>query len=258
MDNQGSGDIQPTEPVGTDQPEASKAEEAKPKEEVQPKPAEEKAVEEVKETKTVDTKTSEKVVTREDDESPVGVNEKKETVKPVEKPKEKPVEKPKEEARKENPVAVYKPNTATKTESQKTGGEGKEGKTGNQGDDENKTGDKGDPRGTPDAKAMYGNPGTGGDGPGGSGGVSMSGFNGFEWPKVQAPSLPDDAYGVYEFIVKVDENGDVISATPLKRGLSLEAERKLKAVIQRLEFVPKGTGLPPQSEGRITFKVVSK
>ena len=67
----------------------------------------------------------------------------------------------------------------------------------------------------------------------------MSGFNGFEWPKVEAPSLPDEAYGVYEFMVKVDDQGDVISVTPLQRGLSLEAERKFKEVIQKLTFAPR-------------------
>jgi hypothetical protein len=75
---------------------------------------------------------------------------------------------------------------------------------------------------------------------------------------VQTPTLPDEAFGVYEFLVKVDDQGDVISVTPLQRGLSLEAERKLKEVIQRLVFLPKGSNLPPQSEGRITFRVVSK
>ena len=71
-------------------------------------------------------------------------------------------------------------------------------------------------------------------------------------------SLPDEAYGVYEFMVKVDDQGDVISVTPLQRGLSLEAERKFKEVIQKLTFIPKGSNLPAQSEGKITFKVVSK
>ncbi len=258
MDTEGTGAIQPTEPVGTDKPAKEEKTEERKSEETPPEQAEE-VKEEVKHEKVSDTKPTEKIVTREDDESTIGVNDKKDP-KPVEKPKEKPVEviKPKEVPRKENPVAVYKPNTTAKTESNKTGGEGREGKSGNQGDDANKTGDKGSPQGTPDAKAMYGNQGTGGNGAGGAGGVSMTGFNGFEWPTVNTPALPDEAYGTYEFSVKIDDNGQVTNVIALKRGLSLEAEQKLKAAIRRLEFVPKSAGLPPQSEGRITFRVVSK
>ena len=86
----------------------------------------------------------------------------------------------------------------------------------------------------------------------------MSGFNGFDWPTVQTPTLPDEAFGVYEFIVKVDDQGEVVDVKAVQRGLSLEAEQRLKAMIQKLEFVPKGSNLPPVSEGRITFKVVSR
>lgn len=254
MDTQGSGEVQPETPVGNegDLPEETAQPEEKPSEEI------EDVVE--KETKPAEVKpVEEQIVSKV--ESPVVVKEKEkkeEAVKPVvEKPKEK-VEKVEEKKVEEKKVekkpeidskAVYKPSTQP-AESDKEGD--KEGKPGNQGDDKGKTGDKGSPEGTLDAKALYGQQG------GGGGGVSMSGFNGFDWPKVQTPSMPDDAYGVYEFMVKVDDQGDVISVTPLKRGLSLEAERKLKEVIQRLVFVPKGSNLPPQSEGKITFRVVSK
>lgn len=251
MDTQGSGDVQPETPVGnegdlleeTAQPEEQPTEDVKEPVEEEAKPTEVTPVEEQVVSKV---------------ESPVVVKEKEkkeEPVKPVvEKPKEKVEEKKVEEKKVEkNPEidtkSVYKPSTQP-SQSDKEGT--KEGKPGNQGDDKGTTGDKGSPEGTLDAKALYGQQG------GGGGGVSMSGFNGFDWPKVQTPSLPDDAYGVYEFIVKVDDQGDVISVTPLKRGLSLEAERKLKEVIQRLVFVPKGSNLPPQSEGKITFRVVSK
>ena len=74
----------------------------------------------------------------------------------------------------------------------------------------------------------------------------MSGFNGFDWPKVQTPTLPDGAYGVYEFIVKVDAEGTVVKVTPVQRGLSLEAQRKLMEMIQQLEFIPKGANLPAE------------
>lgn len=255
MDTEGSGEIQPETPVGN---EGDQQEEPAQQEE-QPEEVKEIVKEEVKEeAKPQDIKAVEEQVVSKV-ESPVTVKDKKEEVKPIEKPKDKVEEKKVEEKKVEekkvekkpevDSKAVYKPSTQP-AESDKDGD--KEGKPGSQGDDKGKTGDKGSPEGKLDAKALYGQQG------GGGGGVSMSGFNGFDWPKVQTPSLPDDAYGVYEFIVKVDDQGDVISVTPLQRGLSLEAERKLKEVIQRLVFVPKGSNLPPQSEGRITFRVVSK
>jgi hypothetical protein len=114
----------------------------------------------------------------------------------------------------------------------------------------NKAGDKGDPEGTLDSKALYGKQG------GGGGGVSMTGFGGFGHPDIETPPLPEESYGIYEFKVKVDEQGYVISVTPIKRGLSFEAERRLKAAIQQLQFIPHGN--PRPAEGTITFRVVGK
>ncbi|MEJ7645832.1 MAG: hypothetical protein WKF87_14655 [Chryseolinea sp.] len=244
LDDQGYGEVQPESPVGSEekgpsptpeQPEEVKEEQQVPEEEEEIKPIEAPAEEP-------------EVVT--ELESPVIVKEKKEVAKPpVAKPVEKVEEKKVEQKPQVDSKAVFKPKEQASTT---TGGGEKAGKPGNHGDDPGTVGDKGSPEGKLDAKALYGQPGSG------SGGVSMSGFNGFEWPSVQSPTLPDEAFGVYEFMVKVDDQGDVISVTPLKRGLSLEAERKLKAVIQQLVFQPKGSNLPPQSEGKITFRVVSK
>jgi outer membrane biosynthesis protein TonB len=245
LDTEGSGDIQPETPVGNegDQPEES-AQEEKVQEE--PEVKEEVVKEEAKPTdvKEVEEQPVSKV------ESPVVVKEKKPEPS-IEKPKEKVEEKKVEkqpEVKKEQPKAVYKPSNEQAT-AEKEGN--KEGTPGNHGDDKDKTGDKGSPEGKLDAKALYGQPG------GGGGGVSMSGFNGFDWPKVQPPTLPDGAYGVYEFIVKVDADGTVVKITPVQRGLSLDAQRKLMEMIQQLEFIPKGNNTT-ESEGKITFKVVSK
>ena len=176
---------------------------------------------------------------------PVVVEEKKEA-KPVEKPAEKPVEKAVEKKPEETPKAVYKPKNQTTSEST---AKDKPATAGNHGDDANATGDKGDPKGTIDSKALYGKQG------GGGGGVSMSGFGTFGYPEIETPPLPDESYGVYEFRVKVDEQGYVVSVIPLQRGLSFEAERRLKAAIQKLQFIPKGN--PQAAEGRIVFRVVS-
>jgi protein TonB len=250
MGAQGSGQQQPVTPVGTD--DAEPEETIEPLEELPiPEPEEIAEEEVIEETKPVEAKSEQPEIISKI-ESPVVVEEKKE-VKPVEKPKEKPVEKvvetkPEVKPEKEVPKAVYKPKTESQAEGNATE---KPGEQGNQGDDVNKSGDKGDPAGTIDSKALYGKQG------GGGGGVSMTGFNGFGPPNINTPPLPDESYGVYEFKVKVDDQGYVISVTPVQRGLSFEAERRLKAAIQNLQFIPKGTNLPPQSEGTITFRVVS-
>ena len=275
LDAQGYGDVQPEAPVGDngDRQEESKPEAKQPEPQKEPL-EEEPEINEIKQevvSKPVETKVPDPELTS-TEESPVVVIEKKEKpeeIKPVadkpiekvevkktpEKVEEKKVAEKKVETKvQEAPKAVFKPkeqSTATATGDGDAEGK-KEGKPGNHGDDPGTTGDKGSPQGKLDAKALYGQPG------GGGGGISMSGFNGFDWPTVQAPTLPDEAFGVYEFMVKIDDQGDVISVTPLQRGLSLEAERKLKTVIQQLVFTPKGSNLPPQSEGKITFRVVSK
>ena len=249
-DTQGSGAVQPETPVGAEQAEPVEQEEEV--EEIPLTEPEEIPKEEVVEEITQEETQSEQPEVISKIESPVVVEEKKE-VKPVEKPKEKPLEKvvePKPEVvpEKEEPKAVYKPKTETTTQgntSEKTGTPGSEG------DDVNKPGDKGDPAGTVDSKALYGKQG------GGGGGVSVTGFNGFGTPDIDTPPLPDEPYGVYEFKVKVDDQGYVISVTSVRRGLSFEADRRLKSAIEKLRFIPKGTNLPAQSEGTITFRVVS-
>ena len=249
MDAQGSGPTQPETPVGAEQTEPEEQEAV----EELPLPEPEEIVEEeaVEEAQPAETQSEQPEVVSKI-ESPVVV-EKKEEVKPVEKPREKPLEKvvePKPEVKpeKEVPKAVYKPKTEATTDGNASE---KSGTPGSQGDDVDKAGDKGDPAGAVDSKAIYGKQG------GGGGGVSMTGFNGFGTPAIETPPLPDESYGVYEFKVKVDDQGYVISVTSVQRGLSFEADRRLKAAIQNLQFIPKGTNLPPQSEGTITFRVVS-
>jgi protein TonB len=247
MDTQGSGNVQPETPVG-----AQEAEPEEHEEEVEelplPEPEEITEEEVVEETQPTEAPSEQpEVVSRV--ESPVVVEEKKE-VKPVEKPKDKPQEKvvePKPEVKPEVPKAVYKPKTESST--QGTTNE-RTGTPGSQGDDVNTAGDKGNPAGSIDSKAIYGKQG------GGGGGVSMSGFGAFGYPDINTPELPGNSNGIYEFKVKVDADGYVISVTTLQRGLSYEAERRLKATIQELRFLPQGN--PQPAEGRITFKVVSE
>ena len=254
-DDQGSGEIEPETPIGE--------EKAKDKEE-SPKPAEEqqqenKISEPTAQETPAESKQAENTETFTDPNSDVEIKEKKKDEKPVEKvvekkpleKVEKPVEKKPVELPKIDEKAVYK-GKSTNADAKKTGtNDGKQGKEGNQGDDIGKEGNKGVPGGTPGSQVYTGKPG------GGDGGISMTGFNGFEKPVIQAPDLPDESYGVYEFSVKVDDEGYVVQVNVIQRGLSLEAERRLKAAIQKLRFPPIGSNLPEQSEGKIIFKVVS-
>jgi protein TonB len=254
-DDEGSGDVQPETPVGNKGQQEEEPEESKPKVQEETPKVEEK------ETKPVESKPVEQQIVSKV-ESPVVVKEKKEDeVKPVEKPAEKPEEKkvepkvekkPVEEKPKVDPEAVYKPKAAQSSSDNKTT-DTKAGTPGNHGDDPGKTGDKGKPEGTPDARGLY-------DGKqgGGSNGVSTSGLKGFKWPEIIIPEMPEGAYGVYEFTLKVDDQGNMASVQPEKRGLSLEAERRLKAYLQKLVFEVEGSDLPPLSEGKITIKIVSK
>lgn len=224
LDMQGGGPEQPLEEAGSEVTED---------EAVATEP--EQAVEESEATPQESITQKESPVTQKETpkETQATTVEKKTELKEI-----KPVDKPKEE-----PKTVYTPT-------EKSGAGDKAGSDKSHGDDTGKTGDKGNQQGSIDAEALYGNQG------GGQGGVSMSGFNGFEWPKIKTPAMPDNAYGVYEFTVKIDENGDVISVRPITRGLSLEAEKKLMAVIQDLSFIPKGSN-PAAAEGKIAFKIVA-
>ncbi len=248
MDTEGSGDVQPETPVGDEGNEPENEATQPTPAEAQPEESNEAVPEEVKptDTKPVEEQIQSKV------ESPVTVKEKKEAVKPVEKPKEIAPEKKVEKKPEVKPTidskAVYKPNNQpTQSDAQGT----KEGKPGNQGDDTNKAGDKGSPEGTRSGKSLYGENG-------GGGGFSSTGLENFDWPKVQPPPIPDNAFGDYVFTVKVNALGEVVSVKSKQSGPSPEAERKLKEMIQKLEFEPKGSNMPAESTGTITFKVVSK
>lgn len=254
MDNQGSGDIQPRTPVGTqgtsqEQPEQSEPEPTQP----EPEPESDTEAATPVETKPVEEQVVSKV------ESPVAVKEeKKEEKKPVEKPAEKPAEKPIETKKEEvkptvDPKAVYKPNTSTSTSDNKTTSDAsKEGEKGSQGDDKNKTGDKGNPQGTLDAKALYGKPGGGGGGP------SLD-LAGWEWDDIPRPEVPNNETGRIEFEIEVNEDGEIVRFSTTEKSVSAEAERACRAAIERLTFSKKpGATVPPITKGKITFVIRAK
>lgn len=237
VDTQGGGDIQPEEPVGSEQAvkEESEPEESVPQEATTP--TESKPVEQEVVSKT---------------ESPVSAKEVKETPKEVvkevkkEEKKTEPVkveEKPKEDAK-----AVYQP----KKEGDKSSATDKTGKETSQGDDKDKTGDKGDPKGSLDASAMYGKQGGGDGGPG----LDLAGW---KWDAVPKPNLSDNAQsGKIVFQIKVNEDGEITNISILENGVGIEAARICRAEIEKLTFSKTGSNVPLESIGRITFVVRSK
>ncbi len=120
-------------------------------------------------------------------------------------------------------------------------------------------GDKGDPRGTPDGKSLYGNPGKGGAGSGGSGGsgtsVSISGWKNKGSLHINKDNSSET--GTLIFDVVINDFGDVINIKNRATSLSPsvvsyyreQVRSKLKATLQ-------AEGTPPsRSTGTITIRI---
>lgn len=236
----GSGEVQPTEPVGS--------EGAAEEEPEQPAPAEEEPAPEQPE-EVEPTPVEENIVSKV--ESPEVIKEKKEEVKEPEKPVEKK-EDPKPKVEPVKPTvdknAEYKPKAQTESSNKTT--EPKQGQAGSQGDDVDKTGDKGKEGGVPDPNAGYsGKPGGGGNGLG----LAMAG-----WGWVKQPEIPKTFStpfsGKITFEIVVDENGLIQKITTKERSLNYEDERALRAAIEKAQLEKNSAGdAPPLSSGTVTF-----
>ena len=114
-------------------------------------------------------------------------------------------------------------------------------------------GDQGDPRGTPDGKSLYGNPGSGGKG---GASVSISGWNrkSFSLPKDKSSET-----GRIVFRVTVDNRGDVISIVPTRSTVSPSVTNFYRNYIQsRLgSFLTAQGTPPPKSTGTITINITN-
>jgi periplasmic protein TonB len=251
-DDQGSGDIEPRTPIGT--------EEAKDDENPPAQPVDEEVKQEAAPVQE-ETKTTGIVepTTLTDPNSDVEIKEEKKE-KPVEKPVEKkpevipdkPVEKPAEKKPEEKPKvdakAVYQ-NKSGSTTATAGNGDGKQGTPGNQGDDVGKEGNKGVPGGTEGAAVYKGKPG------GGDGGTGLD-LYGWEWDNIPKPNIPDNETGRIVFEIEVDENGELIRYRKESGTVSAAAERACVAAIQKLTFTKKsGAKVPEMSKGRITFVI---
>jgi outer membrane biosynthesis protein TonB len=233
IDEEGSGDVQPEKPVGSEGTQPDDPDQPEP-EEVEaetPKPVEPEVQDEPVVTKT---------------ESPVHIEEKKEEVKQPEKPVVKPEVKKEEPIKpKPDPNATYKPTTP-KNESTNTTTDGKTGTAGSHGDDKNKTGDEGDPKGSLDAKSLYGRQG-------GGGGPKLD-LAGWDWDWIPEPkNLPPGESGMVVFKITVNSQGEIERITKENGTVSPEAENILRREIQRLTFTKKGANVPDYSEGTIKF-----
>lgn len=246
-DDQGSGDVQPDEPIGNENATDDENSPSQPNQETTPDQSSTEPVEEQGNSKVVQSNT----VT--DPKSDVEIKEEKKEEKPAEKVVEKPVEKPVEKKVEEKPVvdtkAVYKGKKNTNATT--TGdGDGKQGTTGNQGDDQGKVGDKGVEGGTPGANVYKGKPG-GGDG----GSIEINGWDYDRIPKVTAP---DDQTGRVVFEFELDADGEVIRITKIEGSVSPATERECRNAIGKISFTKTGSKVPAVTKGKIIFTVVAR
>jgi hypothetical protein len=139
----------------------------------------------------------------------------------------------------EQPRTLYTPKGSA---SGVAGGNGVNGTssapTGNSnGDRPGTVGDQGDPRGSLNAKALYGEPGNGGSGSrpgsGGGSGLEMSG-----WAVDNVPDIPklDDNPGEARFRIVINNDGDVVSVTKVSGNLSTEQTQAVRDALQKASF----------------------
>ncbi len=190
---------------------------------------------------------AEKIITSEAEESPVTAPAVAAPAPPKEEVKEVP--KP---ARK---VAVTFSPKGTAT----GGGNGVSGTSttptgNNNGDHPGAVGDQGDPRGSLDAKALYGAPGSGGSGSrpgsGGGSGLEMSGWAFDSTPKVAAV---DDNSGVVRFKININADGEVEGVTKVSGNVSPAQEKLCRDALQDASF-RRTNGGSGGATGYYTFK----
>ncbi len=124
----------------------------------------------------------------------------------------------------------------------------------NNGDRPGAVGDQGDPRGSLDAKALYGAPGSGGSGTrpgsGGGSGLEMSGWAFDSTPKVAAI---DDNSGVVRFKININADGEVEGVTKVSGNVSPAQEKLCRDALQDASF-RRTNGGSGGATGYYTFK----
>ncbi len=153
------------------------------------------------------------------------------------------------EDKKVNPAALFGGQSGNSTK----GGN-------NNGDKNGAVGDQGNPQGDVNAKALYGNAGTGGDGNGGSGGGASLDLAGWKWakkPKVKDDNEDENGKIVYQ--ITIDDQGDLINLKLLETTVSPAVEKIYRQEVEKLSFIKTDNKAPGStSSGKITFIIKVK
>ncbi|GAA4499057.1 hypothetical protein GCM10023172_17100 [Hymenobacter ginsengisoli] len=250
LDEAGSGDIQTMATANASQ----NKEDSRPPA-AQPNPTPQPAQPRVEASAPAQPAAQEKVITSEAEDAGA-------TAPPVEKAAPKPAPEVVRETPKprEQPRTLYTPKGSA---SGTAGGNGVNGTssapTGNSnGDHPGTVGDQGDPRGSLNAKALYGEPGSGGSGSrpgsGGGGGLEMSGWRFDSQPVVEAL---DDTPGVIRFKIKISDDGEVESVTKVSGNVSPAQEKLCRDKLLDANFVKTNAGAGGAT-GFYTFRFTVK
>lgn len=205
-------------------------------------------VEEAKPSKTI----SEKPVIASRLESPVNVPEKAEPRRTkATAPEATPAPPRSEPARKVetvDPSALYK---------RSSGGAGSNGTNGradgvggnNNGDNRSGVGDKGNPDGNINAKEFYGKPG------GAKSGVALN-VSGWAFGNNRLDKDESDENGRIIYQVRVDSDGNIVSARPMQQTVSPSVESFYRRQVLRFKLRPKGSVTPSElSVGTLTINI---
>ena len=165
------------------------------------------------------------------------------TAPPADKPTAKPVEPAREAPTppkpREQPRTLYVPKGSASGTPGGTGVSGTSGApTGNSnGDHPGTVGDQGDPRGSLNARALYGEPGSGGSGtrPGSGGGSGLE-MSGWDFGSVPDIAKLDDNPGVARFRIVINNEGDVVSVTKVSGSISPEQAQAVRNALLKATF----------------------
>jgi outer membrane biosynthesis protein TonB len=236
LDSEGSGQTPVPEPTPVVE-EVVEEDAPEPEVEETPEvPVTETEVEEVAEAELTEPEPEpvEEVVTEtQAEESPVLVEEVKESPREVvaePESKPKPVPTPKQES-------LYP---------------GKAAKPSNQGDDVKQVGDKGKETGKIDERAIYGAKGSA-DGAS----LQMAGWN---WDNIPRPNDSSNENGRIVFEITIDDQGEIIGVKTIEKTVSPTVERQYRRAVELLTFSTTNDNVrpAPTSTGRITFLIRAK
>ena len=119
----------------------------------------------------------------------------------------------------------------------------------NNGDDKSGVGDKGNPGGNINAREFYGKPGGSKDGVA----LNVSGWA-FGSNKLEKDDSDDSGKIIYQ--IRVDSDGNIVSARPLQQTVSPSVESHYRRQVMRFKLRPKGSVTPSElSTGTLTISI---